>query len=268
MQLETLKVEIDGPVAVVTLDRPERLNAISRRVRAEFWMLLDHFEEDDDVRVMVWRGAGRAFSAGADVKELPMGEYTGLDFYFSPHIRDHMLWERMWRFRKPLIAEVHGHCLGLGLEMAIECDLILAADDALFGEPEIDLAFSYGFTRLPKLIGKKRAMLLSLTGESIDAATAEAWGLINNVFPKYELHQETMKLARKLAEKSMVALWLTKHGMNVALEVDGRTAVVIESLIECIGTSSSDFETAMRAFREGKETPSFTGGLPKHVMGS
>lgn len=245
--------------ATITLNRPEVLNALNYEMRLELERALDQLDEDNDVRVVVLRGAGRAFCAGAFVKG--QEAVRGVDFY-SRHVYNQRLFFRIAKFRKPIIAAVHGYCLGLGLEYALQCDIIIASDDAKFGEPEINLGEAYGTVRLPRLIGEKRAKWISMTGELIDAHTAEKWGFITKVVPRDSLDQEVQSTVEKLKEKSPTALWLLKEAIKAGLETDMHTALFIEAITEALTTTTPDYEEGMAAFR-GKRKPVFDRNLPR-----
>jgi enoyl-CoA hydratase/carnithine racemase len=212
---ETLLYEKHGGVAQVTLNRPDVLNAINLTMRDELWSVLDAAELDPDVGVVVFRGAGeRAFSAGADIG----------DFGTAPSVvearrarQERDVWGRLSRSEKPLIAAVHGYALGAGCELALLCDLRIAAEDALFGLPESSLAYipSAGGTQtLPRTIRPGRALDAILTGERIPASRALEWGLVQWVVPRGRLEATAASIARRVLEQPREALRLAKTALR------------------------------------------------------
>src|SRR3712207_1665789 len=203
---ETILLERRGGVAVITINRPEKRNALNIQTRAEGAAALDDLREDEGVRVVVITGAGdKAFIAGADI-----GEFAGRTAVTQ---RDVMLGRSLFTaidtFPKPVIAMVNGYCLGGGCELAMACDLRVASETASFGQPEINLGIipgGGGTQRLKRLVGEGKAMELILTGDIIDAKTAYTLGLVNLVVPAPDLEGKTMELANRIAEKSPVAL--------------------------------------------------------------
>jgi len=243
-------VERRDAVATITLNRPEVLNALNWQMRRELELALDDLDDDETVRVVVLRGAGRAFCAGAYVKGQEKVDPIG---FYSRHTYLHRLFYRFTKFRKPLIGAVHGYCLGMGLEFALLCDLLIASDDAKFGEPEINLGETYGVIRLPRLVGEKRAMWISLSGETISANQAEDWGLVNRVVPRAQLDEEVDQLAARLSKKSASAMWLLKETMKASLSMDPQNAFVLESMAEALSQTSPDYREGAGAFQQKRE---------------
>ncbi|MTW16933.1 enoyl-CoA hydratase/isomerase family protein [Rhodoplanes serenus] len=258
MTYECILVDTDGPISTVTLNRPEVLNAMNWQLRFDLEKALDALNEDAAVKVVILRGAGRAFCAGAYVKG--QTEVSPIGFY-SRHTYLHQLFYKFTRFRKPIIGSIHGYCLGMGLEFALLCDLLIASDEAKFGEPEINLGESYGFVRLPRLVGEKRAMWISLTGEMFSAAEAKDWGIVNKVVPRDRLEEETLALARRLSKQSASAMWILKEGMKASLSMDPQNAFVLESMAEALSQTSADYRTGVSAFF-AKTEPDFDAPLP------
>src|SRR5436853_4555950 len=213
---ETLLVERRGRVAVITINRPAKLNALNIQTRAEGAAALDELREDESVRVVVITGAGeKAFVAGADI-----AEFEGRT---SITQRDVMtarsLFTAVDSFPKPVVAMINGFCLGGGCELALACDLRVAGENARFGQPEINLGIipgGGGTQRLTRLVGEGKAMELILTGDLIDANEAKALGLVNDVVPGAQLQQRVMALASKIVEKSPVALRMAKESVKNA----------------------------------------------------
>src|SRR3982750_355024 len=208
---ETLLLEKRERVAIITVKRPDKRNALNIKTREEGAALLEELRGDSSVGVVVFTGAGdKAFIAGADI-----GEFAGRTSITQREVMmGRSLFTAIDTFPKPVIAMINGYCLGGGCELALACDIRLASETASFGQPEINLGIipgGGGTQRLTRLVGETKAMELILTGEMIDAQTAERIGLVNRVVPHAELEAETMKLASKIAEKSPVALRMAKE---------------------------------------------------------
>lgn len=258
MELETLQVEIADRVATLTVDRPEKRNALNGQVRAELIAALDRLEPDDDVRVVVLTGAGdRAFVAGADIDE--MAERTPLEQRAAMEGR--RVFSAVSEFPKPVIASIHGYALGGGCELALACDLRVAARSARLGQPEINLALlpgGGGTQRLPRLIGLGRAMRLILTGELIDAEEAERIGLVDFLVDDDELQDRTRGLATSIAARSPVALRLIKQAVRASAEMPLGAGLAFERELFITAFSSEDRREGVRAFLE-KRKPEFDG---------
>ena len=258
MTYECILLETENSIATITLNRPKVLNAMNWQLRFELENALDLLNEDSGVKVVILRGAGRAFCAGAYVKG--QTEVSPIGFY-SRHTYLHQLFYKFTKFRKPIIGSIHGYCLGMGLEFALLCDLLIASDDAQFGEPEIKLGESYGVIRLPRLIGEKRAMWISLSGEMFSAAEAKEWGIVNKVVPGDQLEPETKKLAQHLSKQSASAMWILKEAMKASLSMDPQNAFVLESMAEALSQTSPDYSAGVSAFFN-KQEPAFQAPLP------
>ncbi|MBK7392236.1 MAG: enoyl-CoA hydratase/isomerase family protein [Chloracidobacterium sp.] len=258
MSYETITVEKSGKVAVLTINRPDKLNALSSKVHAEGVAALDELRVDDSVRVLVITGAGeKAFIAGADISE-----FEGQ----TPVTQRNAFHERSFfnsidTFPKPVIAMVNGFCLGGGNELAMACDIRMASENARFSQPEINLGIMCGgggTQRLPRLIGEGRAMEMALTGDMIDAATAERFGLVNHIYPSDQLEVETMKLAEKIAEKAPIALQLSKEAVKFASRSNLDEGLRREVDLFAICFSTEDKKEGVSAFLE-KRKPEFKG---------
>src|SRR5689334_3664998 len=213
---ETITLERRGKVAVLTINRPDKLNALNKKVHLEGVAALEELRKDDSVRVLVITGAGeKSFIAGADISEFEgQTPVTQRDLF-----HEKTFFNSIDAFPKPVIAMVNGFCLGGGNELAMACDIRMASENAKFSQPEINLGIMCGgggTQRLPRLVGEGRAMEMVLTGDMIDAATAEKLGLVNHVYPADQLEAETMKLAEKIAEKAPIALQLSKEAVKFA----------------------------------------------------
>ena len=248
MAYETILVETRGRVGLVTLNRPKALNALSSQLVGEVNAALDAFEADEAIMCVVLTGSERAFAAGADIKEMQsltfVGAYVG-DFISS--------WDRVARFRKPLIAAVAGFALGGGCELAMMCDFIIAADTAKFGQPEINLGVipgAGGTQRLARFVGKSKAMDLILTGRMMDAAEAERCGLVSRVVPADRLLDEAMQTAERMAGLSLPALMMAKESVNRAFETTLSEGVRFERRVFHSLFATEDQKEGMTAFAE------------------
>ncbi len=257
MTYETLLVETTGAVCLIRLNRPAALNALNGQLMDELTAALDTAEADPEVRCLVITGSDRAFAAGADIKEMAEKSYAevfGEDFITRN-------WERVTRCRKPVIAAVAGYALGGGCELAMMCDFIIAADNARFGQPEITLAVSPGAggtQRLPRFVGKSKAMDMVLTGRMMDAAEAERCGLVSRVTPLTELLPTALEAARKIAALSPNAVMLTKEMVCAAYETPLSQGVKLERRLFHSLFAFEDQKEGMAAFIE-KRPPRFTG---------
>jgi enoyl-CoA hydratase len=254
MVYETIKVETRGKVGVITLDRPEALNALNSALVEELNVALDAFESDAEIGAMVITGSEKAFAAGADIKEMQAKSY--MDAYFGDFIGP---WERISRCRKPVIAAVAGYALGGGCELAMMCDIVIAADSARFGQPEIKLGTfpgSGGTQRLPRAIGKAKAMDLVLTGRMMDAEEAERAGLVSRVVPGAELIDRALEVADSIAGMSLPAVTMAKEAVNRAFEGPLREGVLFERRLFYSTFALEDQKEGMAAFAE-KRPPEF-----------
>ena len=257
MAYESLVVDHTGPLALIRLNRPQALNALNGQLMDELTIALDQAEADEAIRVIVLTGSDRAFAAGADIKEMASKDYVQAfreDFITSN-------WERTARCRKPVIAAVAGYALGGGCELAMMCDIIIAADNAKFGQPEITLGVSPGAggtQRLTRFIGKAKAMDMILTGRMMDAAEAERSGLVSRVVPLASLMDETLAIARKLAELSPISVMLTKEMVSAAYETTLSEGIRLERRLFHSMFAFEDQKEGMAAFIE-KRKPAFKG---------
>jgi len=257
MSFETLVVETNESVTLIRLNRPSALNALNSELMDELKAALDAAEADPGVRCIIITGSDRAFAAGADIKEMATKTYAqafGDDFITRN-------WERAASCRKPVIAAVAGYALGGGCELAMMCDFIIAADNARFGQPEIALGVSPGAggtQRLPRFVGKAKAMDMVLTGRMMDAAEAERCGLVSRVVPLGDLLPTAMEAAKKIAGMSPNAVMLTKEMVNAAFETPLSQGIKLERRLFHSLFAFDDQKEGMAAFIE-KRPPKFSG---------
>lgn len=255
----TVQIERINRVGWVVLDRPNQINAINPALRTEVTQALERLDQDPDVRVIVLRGAGdRGFCAGADIK-------FQSDASSLPALRDGMTpgWiEVLDRIRKPVVAAIHGFCLGGGVEIAMACDIRIAAPNAVFGLPETGLGLipgGGGTQRLPRIVGLGRALDLLLTGDRIDATEALRIGLVSRLSASPEsLIEEVQTVAERIAAKPVTASAYAKEAARDGLELDLRAGLKLEKDLFVLLMSTEDRKEAARAFKE-KRPPAFTG---------
>lgn len=255
---ETLLVERHDAVALITINRPDKLNAMTAQTRAEGAALLDELSQDKTARVVVFTGAGeKSFVAGADISEF--ANRTAVSQ--REVMLQRSLFNAIDNFPKPVIAMINGFCLGGGLELALACDLRVASENAMFGQPEINLGIipgGGGTQRLTHLIGEGKAMELILTGDRIDANTAHALGIVNHVFPSTDLRAKTLELAARIAEKSPVALRMAKEAVKTAARSTLDEGLRREIDLFALCFASADKDEGVSAFLE-KRKPVFKG---------
>jgi enoyl-CoA hydratase len=255
MAYQTILVETRGPVGLITLNRPNALNALNQQLATELSDALQKFEKDDAIGCMVITGSDKAFAAGADIKEMQSKNY--MDAYMQDFITAN--WEDVTRCRKPVIAAVAGYALGGGCELAMMCDFILAADTAKFGQPEINLGVipgAGGTQRLTRFVGKSKAMEMCLTARMMDAAEAERAGLVSRVVPAAELVDEAVKVATRIAGLSRPSVMMAKECVNRAYETTLAEGVRFERRVFHSTFAVEDQKEGMAAFAE-KRKPKF-----------
>jgi enoyl-CoA hydratase len=257
MSYENILVQTRDRVGLVTLNRPKALNALSPDLMNELTQALDAFEADDGIGCIVITGNEKAFAAGADIKAMKDKSY--MDVYKTDFITAN--WERVTRCRKPVIAAVAGYALGGGCELAMMCDFIIAADNARFGQPEINLGVipgAGGTQRLPRFVGKSKAMEMTLLGQArmMDAAEAERVGLVSRVVPVDKLVEDALATAAKIAELSLPIVMMAKEAVNRAYESTLAEGVRFERRLFHSAFATEDQKEGMAAFVE-KRKPVF-----------
>jgi enoyl-CoA hydratase len=249
MSYETIKTEQHGAVLLLTLNRPQALNALNSQLVDEMGRALDVAEADPNTRCIVITGSEKAFAAGADIKEMQPKSY--MDAYGEDFITRN--WERVTRCRKPVIAAVAGFALGGGCELAMMCDFIIAAENAKFGQPEIKLGVmpgAGGTQRLTRFVGKSKAMEMCLTGRNMDAAEAERAGLVSRVVPTADLVAEALKTAQAIAGMSLPIVMMTKESVNRSYETTLAEGVRFERRLFHSMFATHDQKEGMAAFVE------------------
>lgn len=255
MTYEHILVERRDAVGLITLNRPQALNALCTPLIEELGTALDDLEADDAIGAIVLTGSEKAFAAGADIKEMQPKSY--MDCYLDDFIT--VGWERVAATRKPTIAAVAGYALGGGCEMAMMCDFIIAADTAKFGQPEITLGVipgAGGTQRLTRFVGKSKAMEMCLTGRMMDADEAERCGLVSRVVPADELLDDALKTAGKIAAMSRPAVYMAKESVNRSYETTLAEGVRFERRLFHSCFATDDQTEGMAAFAE-KRKPDF-----------
>jgi enoyl-CoA hydratase len=255
MSYQNILVEKRERVGLVTLNRPQALNALCDALVKELGQALDTLEADDSIHVVVITGNEKAFAAGADIKEMKDRDF--IDVYGGDFITRG--WERVAQCRKPVIAAVAGYALGGGCEMAMMCDIILAADTARFGQPEITIGTipgAGGTQRLTRFVGKSKAMEMCLTGRMMDATEAERAGLVTRVVPAASLMDEAMALASKIAQQSLPIVMMAKEAVNRAYETTLAEGIKFERRLFHASFATEDRREGMAAFAE-KRKPAF-----------
>ena len=252
MAYETIIVEVENHVALITLNRPSALNALNDQLLSELGEALGEAQANDKVRCIVITGSEKAFAAGADIKM--MSEKSFVDVFsgdlFGPES------QAILRIRKPIIGAVAGYALGGGCELAMMCDFLIAADTAKFGQPEINLGVMAGLggsQRLTRFVGKSKAMDMNLTGRFMDAEEAERSGLVSRVVPAKKLMEETMAAAQKIAEKSMVTAMAVKESVNRSYETTLSEGLLFERRVFHSLFATEDQKEGMAAFIEKRE---------------
>ena len=255
MAYEFILAQTRGKVGLITLNRPKQMNALNPKLMQEVGEALYAFDADDNVGAIIITGNEKAFAAGADI--VAMKDWDFIEVYRSDYItRD---WEHIRKIRKPVIAAVAGYALGGGNELAMACDIVIAADNAKFGQPEINLGIipgAGGTQRLPRAVSKAKAMDMCLTARTMDAAEAERSGLVSRVVPLEKLMDEAMAVADKIAAYSLPVAMMIKESVNRAYESSLTEGILFERRLFHSGFALADQKEGMSAFVE-KRKPVF-----------
>lgn len=252
MAFETIIVDTSDDVCLITLNRPDALNALNSQLLSELCTALEDADESDKVRCVVITGSDKAFAAGADITE--MADKSFVEMYRANFFGNES--DRFGRIRKPIVAAVAGYALGGGCELAMMCDFIIAADNAKFGQPEINLGVIAGIggtQRLTRYVGKSKSMDMHLTGRFMDAQEAERSGLVSRVVPVKKLKEEAMTAAHKIAEKSLLAATGVKTAVNRSYETSLAEGVLFERQLFYALFATDDQKEGMAAFKEKRE---------------
>jgi enoyl-CoA hydratase len=248
MTYENIVVETKGRVGIIRLNRPQALNALNKALVAELTQAIEALDGDDKIGCMLIAGSDKAFAAGADIKE--MADKPFIEAYLGDFVSN---WDAVAHARKPIVAAVAGFALGGGCELALQSDVVIAADNAKFGQPEIKLGVIPGIggtQRLTHAVGKAKAMDLILTGRMMDAAEAEKSGLVARVVPAANLMDEAMKVADTIANMSLPSVLAAKEAVNRAFEIGLSEGVVFERRIFHALFATEDQKEGMKAFVE------------------
>jgi enoyl-CoA hydratase len=255
---EVVLYEQEGRVAVLTINRPDKMNALSEQVRTEMLAHLDRIATDDGIGVVLITGAGeKAFIAGADISE-----FEGRSPFDQRHaMRSPRVFDVMASYPKPVIAMINGYCLGGGCELAMSCDIRVASNKASFGQPEINLGLipgGSGTQRMPRIVGTGQAMRLILSGDRISADEAKQIGLADLVFPHEELRAKTLDLAQRIASKSPLTLKVAKEAIRASERMGVEEGLLYERDLFCLCFASEDKKEGVAAFLE-KRQATWTG---------
>jgi enoyl-CoA hydratase len=251
MSYQNIIVETKGRVGIIRFNRPQALNALNRALITELIQAIDGFEADDGIGCLLITGNEKAFAAGADIKE--MADKTFIEAYLENFCAD---WDRAARARKPIVAAVAGFALGGGCELSMQCDIVIAADNAKFGQPEIKLGVIPGIggtQRLTRALGKAKAMDMILTGRMMDAGEAERAGLVSRVVPAANLMEEAMKVADTVANMSLPSVLAGKEAVNTAFETSLAEGIRFERRIFHSLFATQDQKEGMKAFVEKRK---------------
>ena len=252
-----VKFEQQGHVGIITIDRPDALNALNSQVLSDLDAVLERVEAEDEIYVVILTGAGRSFVAGADIGE--MKGFTSSDGK-KFGVRGGNVFLKLENLSKPVIAAVNGFALGGGCELAMACDIRLASEKAKFGQPEVGLGITPGFggtQRLPRIVGVSKAMELILTAQVIGAAEAKEIGLVSAVCPPEELMERAMELAQAICANAQIAVRESKRCIRMGMQTDIHTAAAFEAEAFCVTCGTADKDEGMGAFLEKRKEKHF-----------
>lgn len=250
---KNMKLSVENGIALLTMDRPQALNALNSHTLKELNMAIDEFENNDDIRVVIITGAGKSFVAGADISEMKeLNAAEGRKF----GLLGNKIFRRLELLEKPVIAAINGFALGGGCELSMACDIRIASEKAKFGQPEVSLGITPGFggtQRLSRLVGLGKAKELIFTGDMIRADEALRIGLVNKVVAPEELMNEALNMANKIAQNAPIAVAYSKVAINRGAEVDVDTGLMYEGEVFGACFSTEDQKEGMGAFLEKRE---------------
>jgi enoyl-CoA hydratase len=252
LQYQNIATEIRGRVGLITLNRPKALNALSDDLMDELGSALFAFDADDAIGAIVLTGSDKVFAAGADIAA--MVDWSFMDVYLSEYLTRN--WEHIRKVRKPVVAAVAGFALGGGCELAMMCDIVIAAENARFGQPEVKLGIipgAGGTQRLPRAVGKAKAMDLCLTGRMMDAAEAERAGLVSRVVPVERVLDEALEVAATIAGYSLPSVMMLKEAVNRSFEAPLSEGILFERRMFHSLFATHDQKEGMRAFLERRK---------------
>lgn len=256
MSYQNILLSREGPLGIVQLNRPKALNALSSEVMAELVKALEELDKDESVHAIILTGGDKVFAAGADLRE--MAQATPVDLILG---RRFELWDRIRKISKPVIAAVSGYCLGGGNELAMNCDIIIASENATFGQPEVNVGImpgAGGTQRLTRAVGKHKAMEMILTGKPVSADEANRMGLVNRVVPAESLMDEAKKIANEIASKPPIAIRAAKEAILRAQDTTLEVGLEFERKAFYMLFATEDGKEGMQAFLE-KRKPIFKG---------
>lgn len=253
-----VKLEQQGHVGIVTIDRQEALNALNSQVLNDLELVLDEAQKNEEIYVLVLTGAGRSFVAGADI-----GEMVNFGSVEAKAFGDHgnNVFLRIENFEKPIIAAVNGFAFGGGCELSMACDIRLASEKAKFSQPEVGLGITPGFggtQRLPRIVGTGKAMEMILTGRNVNAAEAAAMGLVSAVYPPEELMPKALEMANTIAAQAQIAIRAAKQCIRRGMQCDIATAATYEAMAFAVCCATEDKKEGMGAFLEKRAEKHFT----------
>lgn len=265
-QLKYVNYETKKGVAWITLNDPKRLSPLSLERCDDIREALMIGEEDDDATIICLAAQGKHFSGGAEIKPWRWG--NGVDFFNSHRTYHYQLWDQIWNSKKPIAAAIHGYTIGFTLETLLRCDVMIATEDALIGELEIQFSSPYGNQKIGRLAGEKVQMWYSLTGDLMTAREAMQYGIVNKVVPNDKLDDAVYDFCNKLKRWSPTALWFNRIAIKYGLNTDERTGVLIEDLLETVQSFTPDWAEGLMAFQAEpkRRTAKVFNKLPKRVV--
>jgi len=267
VKFEKLNYDVKNGVAWLIWNEPDRFNPFSLERVSDITQAIDIAEDDNEVRVIAFRGSGECYSGGAEIKPYRCG--TGLEFFNFHRMVVLPLWEKIWNSKKPIIVAAHGYCIGFALETALRCDVMVCAEGTKLSELEIQINSPYGNQRIGRLASEKIQMWYSLTGDLMDASEALQHGIINRVVTMDQLDGAVYEFCDKVSRWSMEAVWLNRIAIKHGLNCDEKNAWLIETCLETIASSTANWAEGVSAFNDiPRRKPNFNYALPKNRLPS